>query len=318
MFFGSRSLAVSVAAMLLSGCAGPSQSSPPTSQTLPQSKVRQFNGSVPPASTPVVYLATGGSTDTIVDIYSQSGKGQKPIGSLTGFRDITSLAVDGQGNLYVADATLGTISVFSQGQTSPYETLTGAGGVSDIAVDSANNVYCADCNANPGVISIYSPGSTSPTSTLTDTNPVDGGINNVAIDSSGDVFVYSQENELDEFPFGSTKAVKVNVNLNTIGMAFDGQQNLVVSEQDKGIYLLAPPYTGKAVLKYKTKKPYFSSFAFNADDSALWVADFVGEVRGVYKSKAEQFAYPSAKVVESTEGSNGVDRAIATYPAAPL
>lgn len=309
MFSTKPVLAGVVVCAFLAGCSGFSQPSAPLSQTGTQARMRVFTGSVPPAGTPVVYVSEFFNSEA-VNIYLQSGKGQKPIGSITGFVEPSGLAVDANGDLYVGDIQANTISVFHQGQTTPYRTLTGATGVLGVAVDSQENVYAAS-TASPTVY-VWAPGSTSPTSTLTAS--FEGGAGYVAVDAAGDVFVDSGT-IIDEFPAGSTTPVVLRNDQGggngAQGLALDSSQNLV-AVSGSGIDVYAPPYTGKATEKLKSKDG-IGPIALNGDDSDLWYTDPT-------KLFAVQLTYPTLKKVESTKklGRGTSLEGIALYPAAPL
>jgi hypothetical protein len=316
MFSTKPILAGVAACAFLAGCSGLSQSSS-SSQSLPQSKARKFGGFVPPAGTPVVY-ASGYDTGDVY-IYSQAGKNQTPIGTITGFGNPYGVAVDSSGNLYVADEVSETITVFHQGQGAPFETLTEPSpyyNLASIALDSNNNVYALQGNT----VTIWAAGSTTPTSSLTAHFSGSSLNTAIAVDAAGDVYVGSNQNgELDEFPAGSTEPVVVRTNNNKNGwgppvaLSFDSQQRLIVVERigdfkKSSIDVYAPPYTGKPIAKGNSKA-YIYAATLNSDDSALWLSA---------NANATQVTYPGVKKVESTKTYGAGFKGIAAYPAAPL
>jgi DNA-binding beta-propeller fold protein YncE len=272
--------------------------------------MRQFGGTVPPAGAQVLYVANEQSA--IVYLFSPSGKNQKPIGTITGFYQPEGMAVDGNGDLYVADSQspTGSVFVFHAGQTTPYLTLTSVTNCCfGVAVDSQGNVYGADSNAaGPAAIYVWAAGSTTPTSTLTPA--FNASAHYVAVDAAGDVFASDGVSEIDEFPAGSTTPIVLRTDqTNAEGLALDGSQNLVVANAGVGFKIYAPPYTGKLSKELKFKHNVYA-LALNSTDSALWYAD-------ITNGYATQLTYPALKKVESTKkGLIGGDlKGIALYPA---
>jgi sugar lactone lactonase YvrE len=244
-----------------------------------------------------------------VYIYAQSGHKQKPIGSLTGLALPMGLAVDGNGDLYVADEVpSGEVLVFHQGETSPYKILTDTRFPVGVAVDSEYTVYVTEQGTN--TIVLYENGSTLPTSTLTANTYVQS----IAVDNVGDVFVASLYG-IEEFPAGSTTPQTLQFKYsNPFGIALDASQNLVVANNyGASIEVIAPPYDGAPIKQFTTKGEAFG-LALSADDSALWFSDHDGR-------NSEQLRYPNLKKlgqtarVQDRDGSAGY---VATYPAAPL
>jgi hypothetical protein len=264
---------------------------------------------VPPAGvnagSRLLYISCDGGN---VNVYSQAGKGQQPLMTIV---DATGgLAIDGSGDLYVADIGYAAVFVFHQGAVKPYKTLTGAGSPETVAVDSQGTVYTNNHFTN--TVSVFAGGSSTPTSTLT-AHFTDQSAT-VALDAAGDLFVDDTSGEVDEFPAGSTTPTVLGTTLGiaTWGMAFDKNQNLLVSDPlHHGISVYAPPYTGKPKRKVQLKEEAWV-LAFGGSDSALWLADSA-------KLVGTQVTYPGFKTVESTSNKNLGGRlyGIATYPPAP-
>jgi sugar lactone lactonase YvrE len=89
-----------------------------------------------------------------------------------GIRDPGGLALDANGNLFVADANYGAkharcyVTAYAPEQTSPYETITdGVHDAQDVAVDATGDLFVANakglCNGNPkGDVTVYPSGGT--------------------------------------------------------------------------------------------------------------------------------------------------------------
>lgn len=258
-------------------------------------------------TTPLLYM----SDESTVYVYDQA-KGAKPISKITGFGDAFGLAVAPSGDLYVADLSGQVIQVFHQGATTPYETLTGATDPAGVALDTQGNVYANNWEGNE--VYVFAAGSTTVTSTLVDTACVGCESNFMAVDAAGDVVIDYPGGQLDEFPAGasSTPIELQSSTGNCEGLAFDGQQNLVISNESVGFNIYAPPYTGKPA---KTVKGKFEmqALAFTSDDSALWIA-VTNHKYGL------ELSYPALKTNEKTSGKdlNTDIRGVATYPPAPI
>jgi hypothetical protein len=94
---------------------------------------------------PEIYVANLGTNS--VDIFSSTGK---PAGSLTGLKNPSDLAVDGKGNLYVANEGAQNILVFAPGTTTPKATLNDTGNdPTGVTVDPQGNVFVANICAGP-------------------------------------------------------------------------------------------------------------------------------------------------------------------------
>jgi hypothetical protein len=98
-----------------------------------------------------------------------------------GIRNPYALALDGSGNLFVADANVSNnircyVSAYAQGSSSPYETITdGVFDAHGVGFDPAGNLYIANyrsmCAGNRpsgrGSVTVYPPGQAQPSHKLT-------------------------------------------------------------------------------------------------------------------------------------------------------
>jgi DNA-binding beta-propeller fold protein YncE len=110
----------------------------------------------------------------------------------SGFSNPTGVAVDGNGNVYVADFGHGTVKeIVAAGGSTTVQTLASGFSFSTpygVAVDSSGNVYVADKgSATPGSGAVYEIPAAGGSTTV---NTLGGGFSNptgVAMDGSGDV-----------------------------------------------------------------------------------------------------------------------------------
>ena len=111
-----------------------------------------------------VYVSDAGAN--VVDIFDKKGR---QTGQLTGFSQPQGIAVDDQGNLYVADTNNQAIEVFPPGATTPSKILKDPNGYPssvDVALDGTVGItnVCSAPSCGQGDVEFYASGSTSPTS----------------------------------------------------------------------------------------------------------------------------------------------------------
>ena len=124
-----------------------------------------------------------------------------------GFNGIEGVAVDGSGNLYVADSGNNAVKKLSSTCTSSACVTTLGGGFNDpygVAVDANGNVYVADYGNN--AVKEFAQ-SCHPSSCVT---TLGGGFNNpagIAVDGSGDIYVGDQANNgVKKMPSGCSSS----------------------------------------------------------------------------------------------------------------
>jgi len=293
-----------LAAFALSSCSGGSSPMGGAFANWPAgaSHPAALGGFMSPAakkSRKLLYIAS--YADSAVEIYSQKGHNQAPIGQLTaGVANPTGLAVARNGDLYVSNYKDDTVSVFHKGATTPYQTLSVPDatniGANDVAIDSLGNVYVG---SQSNVIEIYSNGSSSPTSTLTDTHV--SVLFSVGVDSSGDVFDMgynaSGATSVDEFSQGSSNATVLPISVTTGayygGLALDAHNDLYVGDfSAQTVSEYAPPYTSSALHTLQNDGGTYG-IVLNRKDKDAWLA-------GASINMGLEYSWPKRKLVDST------------------
>jgi len=144
----------------------------------------------------------------------------------SGFANPGAVAVDGKGNVYVADALNNLVKEIPAGSVTPVN-IGGGFTFNDpvgIAIDSLGNVYVAD-EGNNTVEMITAA------SSLTVTTPIGTGIaepNAVAVDAAGNVYVTDESTQTEyEITGGNTNAIASNFSQLT-GIAVDAAGNVYV------------------------------------------------------------------------------------------
>jgi hypothetical protein len=189
----------------------------------------------------LVYVASDYSSTGAVYVYSAKGQAQKPIATITdGISAPQGLAVDSNGNLYVANSGSNTVTVYAPGQTTPSKAYSqGISTPFDVAVGDDGTVYVANETGGAsysGSVTEYPSGSMTPSATIQLANDYAFA---VALDSSNELYVSwfslsSYGIEIYKYPTeGSTNGANLNLDLPTYAfpayaLAFDHSGNLVV------------------------------------------------------------------------------------------
>jgi hypothetical protein len=209
---------------------------------------------------------------------------------LEGFtqNSISGLAVDSSGNIYVSSGLIkggvinNGISVFAptaNGDAAPTNVITltdtGTFTMGQIAVDSVGNIYVvASQSLTPGAILIFAANSTGtlpPTSTITGPETMLVGIEGVAVDSQGNVYVSNVDGagvfSIFEFSAGSTGNVAPmrtisgsTTTMNAIGnLTVDSAGNIYVLN-DINILKFSPTATGNVAPTATISSMFFENF----------------------------------------------------------
>jgi len=322
---GSTFLATAALAFV-AGCSGGSSSTTlPANNTSAQSQLRSVlsvdrNGMSPfrvhrdlhfasqrPALPPPVnsafkLLAVADPGDGGVD---ELGPAYHLKGVVTGgLEDPMASWIDRSENLYVADVGLAAVEEFAPGSSSPTSTYTsGLEAPLAVTTDKAANVYVTDFGE--GIVNEYAQGSNTVINTCNATggNP---GLEGVAIDASGDVFV-SYNNESTGIAYlveytGGLAGCNATTLAPTLGFAGglifekDGT-TLVAADQVGSIDIIPKPYTAIASQITGTVDPY--SIALTKYNHLLFVAD-------VGNQDVAVFNFPSATPYKTLNSSNGL------------
>lgn len=177
-----------------------------------------------------------------------TNKGYTNVGTITtGLVSPDGDFVDMAGNLYVTDYDRLDVAEYKPGHSSPSFTYTQSMiDPVDVSVDGHGNVYEADNDG--GYVNEYAQKS----NTVITSCPLGSGVEGVAVDANGDVFVAYNKNKggpggIAEYKGGLAgchKAV-LNVTLKFAGgMALDAQDKLIVVDQlAAAVDVIDPPYS---------------------------------------------------------------------------
>ena len=216
----------------------------------------------------------GLSGDGLISEYTLSGASLNPT-LITGLFETPALAVDGYGNLFVADQAHQTIAEYTTaGKTVNVNLIRGLNNPSGMALDGAGNLYVAD-TGNSRVGQYATNGTTVNANFITGFSP-----SAVALDGNGDLFVADISNhKIVEYTIGGRP---VNTNLiagvAALDLKCDGTGHLFV------LYELIIPqtYAGDAIGEYTvsgvplyTNRTSFTSLETMAldGDGHIFVAD---------------------------------------------
>jgi hypothetical protein len=199
------------------------------------------HGYLPPAAkTPKDLLYAGDSSSGQVLLYSSNRPHPRPIGEIVdGLLCPLGVAVDGSGNVYVADQCtnnfVGSLTVYPAGQKSPSLIITnGINCPWGVAVDSQGNVFVSNlCSNDAGLVTAYHAGQTSPFETIPKSSfgPYSQPIG-LAADGSGNLWVASDtDSTVYEIPAGSSQPQNAGLTQlkGPVGASFDASGDLYVT-----------------------------------------------------------------------------------------
>ena len=233
-----------------------------------------------------------------INIYSQKGTNQAPIGQLTsGLLSPQGMVVDRHHQLWVANTNAFTVVAFKRGSTTPFTTLNDPNYYPlSVAVDSNGTVYAANAQGTtgqPGNVTVWTKGSTNPTGTLT--YPTFEIVLGVGVDASNNVYVSyiptSGPPTMLEFPAGSGTPVPVSILSATGDMTFDKAGDLVMETNQNALGVWTPPYAGGAT---RTIQAFGNEPTLSKNDKKVWIA-----YANFSTPKIEGYDYTSGKLVDT-------------------
>lgn len=238
-------------------------------------------------SGPYLYVAAEHANEVL--IYSESGSYQSPIGMITsGISSPYGLYVDRSGNLYVANQSPPTVTVYAPGSTSPSAIYS-----QDLVrphymvVDQYGDLFVSNAplqDCHKATVIEYEPGSQVPYRRLHVPGYEADGID---LDQQGDLYVsyrFCRDRHvggIEKFAPGSTQGEDLGVrDYDPQGLIVDSAGNVVVVETQKwaGVAFFRP---GKRHREFKLKLPSGLvpvELAITSDQSELFVSSFDGYV----------------------------------------
>ena len=212
-----------------------------------------------------------------IQVYSQKGTNQSPIGQLSnGLLSPQGMAVDQNRRLWVANTNAFTVVGFRHGATSPFITLKDPNYYPlQVAVDGNGTVYASNAESTtgpPGNVTFWHKGSKKPSGTLT--YPDFLIVLGVGVDASNNVYVSyiptSGPPAMVEFPAGSQTGQPMNIQGTGEGeMTFDSSGNFVMETAQNTLGVWAPPYNGGPA---RTLPAFGNEPTLNKSEHKVWIA----------------------------------------------
>ncbi len=149
----------------------------------------------------------------------------------------TGVAVDGAGNVYVADANQGQIKKWTPSSGTVSTAVTGAGLAYGVAVDGSGNIFVA---------SFYNSEEWSATTQMLTPLPTIPFVQSrdVAVDTAGNIFVADYANSVQKLNAGANSFAPVVSGLTGVtGIALDIQGNIYIADTDANAIKMWSPTT---------------------------------------------------------------------------
>jgi hypothetical protein len=259
----------------------------------------------------IVYVADQDSG--AVEIYSQAGSNQQPIGAITsGIAGVDGLFVDRARNLYACNFGGGTVTVYPAGSTTPSLTLTGAGSPIDVAVARNGTVYVANfASGTNGTVLVYPKGQTSPSKTLV-TFGAGSFPEGMTLDSKSNLYVAFNTNdgEVLEFAPNSASGKNLGIHVGYVGgLTIDHSGDLLLVDQNGPSVDVFPP---GATEPSAVIKGFGLAFDISIDKSN---AD-IYVTNPFSPPSVDEVSYPAGTIVDTITSGLSSAFGVATSPAA--
>jgi hypothetical protein len=212
-----------------------------------------------------------------INIYSEKGTGQHPIGQLTsGLLSPQGMFVDKHHHLWVANTNAFNIVAFKRNATAPYLTLDDPGYYPiSVAVDSHGTVFAANAQGSsgqPGNVTYWKKGATDPSGTLTIS-----GLQlalGIGVDAGDDVYVSyiptSGPPTVSVVAAGTQTGQPLGIQGTTISdITFDAKENLVMEDEYGNLGIWLPPYNSGPA---RTLPAFGNEPTLNKKQTQVWIA----------------------------------------------
>jgi sugar lactone lactonase YvrE len=256
-------------------------------------------GASSPAPTAVAKLLYAAITSRgEVDVYKASNK--RPHEPIYSFYltpgTMSSLVVDGLGNLFLADSYSTWVFEYAPGATAPTKRFRTSGTPSGVALNGQTlYVYQSAPSGGAASIAIYKGGSTTVTDSLTDSRILYP--QGIAVDAAGNVFVgwggAKFTSGVGEFVAGKMPMHRLAIpKMDPLALAIDSSGDLVVDaiadETTSTMYIFPP---GKTVASRAISGlPWFYQFSFSGDAKSFYGGD-------ANARSFQRYSYPAGALI---------------------
>jgi hypothetical protein len=212
-----------------------------------------------------------------INVYSQKGTGQQPIGQLTsGLLSPQGMFVDGHHTLWVANTNAFDIVAFKRNATAPFLTLNDPDYYPiAVVVDHHGTAFAANAQGSsgqPGTVTYWKKGDTDPTGTITIS-----GLQlalGIGVDAGDNVYVSyiptSGPPMVAVVTAGTTTGQPLGISGASIGdITFDSTKNLVMEDAFGSLGIWARPYNGGPA---RTLPAFGNEPTLDKKRSRVWIA----------------------------------------------
>jgi hypothetical protein len=235
----------------------------------------------------VIYASSQGSAAN-VQVYSEKGKNQSPIATLTGLTSPRGIFVDTKRNLWVADNGADYVYKYSPGSTTPTSYRDDPNAAPWTVVVTKNGTVFAG-NQQPeyaGLFSVFNPGSKNPSSHIPTTKTMLYVIGST-IDRAGNIYATyccptSSAIGVLEIPAGTDTPEDLGISLTggAYGIQIMKNGDMLIADFDTGIeafhpgstspYLTIPPLSGSVYIEMALTSSQRSVYIADAGNGCVW------------------------------------------------